>query len=77
MQDYIAAVKASVIYNDAVIKAHEEQQKQGKPLASYPELPAPFNTFNSQTVPLPDDETPDMPDEPVEVPEEDEEDTRE
>jgi hypothetical protein len=77
MQDYIAAVKASVIYNDAVIKAHEEQEKQGKPLVSYPELPEPFNTFNSQTVPLPDDETPDMPDKPVEVPEDEEEDTRE
>ena len=76
MQDYIAAVKASIIYNDAVIKAHEEQQKQGKPLVSYPELPVPFNTFNSQTVPLPDDDTPDMPDEPVPVPEE-EEDNRE
>lgn len=77
MQDYIAAVKASIIYNDAVIKAHEEQEKQGKPLVNYPELPVPFNTFNSQTVPLPDDETPDMPDEPVEVPEDEEEDTRE
>lgn len=76
MQDYIAAVKSSIIYNDAVIKAHEEQQKQGQPPADYPDLPAPFNTFNSQTVPLPDDNTPDMPDEPVEVPE-DEEDTRE
>jgi hypothetical protein len=71
-QDYIAAVKASIIYNDAVIKAHEEQEKQGVPLGNYPELPEPFN---SQTVPLPDDKTPDMPDEPVEVPEE--EDTRE
>lgn len=77
MQDYIVAVKASVIYNDAVIKAHEEQEKQGKPLTDYPDLPEPFNTFNSQTVPLPDDETPDMPDEPVEVPEDEEEDTRE
>jgi hypothetical protein len=77
MQDYIAAVKASVIYNDAVIKAHEEQEKQSKPLVSYPELPEPFNTFNSQTVPLPDDDTPDMPDKPVEVPEDEEEDTRE
>ena len=77
MQDYIVAVKASVIYNDAVIKAHEEQEKQGKPLTDYPDLPEPFNTFNSQTVPLPDDETPDMPDEPVPVPEDEEEDTRE
>lgn len=75
MQDYIAAVKSSIIYNDAVIKAHEEQEKQGKPLTDYPDLPEPFNTFNSQTVPLPDDETPDMPDEPVPVP--DDEDTRE
>jgi hypothetical protein len=62
------AVAKSVIYNDTVKKAHEEQQKQGKVPEDYPVLPYPFNTYDSDTVPKPDD----MPDKPVEVPDDDE-----
>lgn len=66
------AVAKSIIYNDAVKKAHEEQQKQGKVPEDYPILPYPFNTYDSESI-----TPPEQPDEPVEIPDDEEEDTRE
>ena len=43
MEDYIAALTKSAIYNQAVIKATQEQIAQGKTPVPYPQLPEPFN----------------------------------
>lgn len=61
------AVAKSIIYNDAVKKAHEEQQKQGKVPEDYPILPYPFNTYNSESL-----APPEQPDGPVEIPDDEE-----
>lgn len=60
------AVAKSITYNDAVKKAHEEQQKQGKVPEDYPILPYPFNTYDSESL-----APPEQPDEPVEIPDDD------
>ena len=69
-QDYITALNKSVKYNQAVIKAVQEQIMQGKTPVPYPQLPEPFNLVIIGIDPTTGEPVyPDMPDVPVPEPE--------
>jgi predicted nucleic acid-binding Zn-ribbon protein len=68
-QDYIDALTKSAIYNQAVIKATQEQIAQGKTPVPYPKLPEPFNLSIIYIDPKTGEPVyPDMPSKPVPEP---------